>query len=237
MNEQESYRYIKENLDYFGMSHEELENYLADLVENGPFYYPLALLNRKAALLPGFGDAGSQVLSATGRKDLVLEIRSLTAALVVIEVFLDYHWRITGKPGFVTAISLTGKTQLKLREWATNMISPSIDWNTIVAAVYLDTGRMNKINFKTFGSTKIDFIDLLLPGTFDSNGILWACSDMLKQLLLEPISKKSKLENDSAYLHIRDSLETNEPSSLAAYLFRVFSKRHDRRACRELLNR
>ena len=86
---------------------------------------------------------------------------------MVIEVFLDYHFLITGKPGFVSANSLTGKTLLQLREWATNLISPSVDWNTIVAAVYLDPGRINKINFKTFGPTKIDYLDLLLPGTFD----------------------------------------------------------------------
>ena len=69
LNERESYRYIKDNLEYFGVSNEDLENYLSNLVETGPFYYPLALFNRMAALLPGFGDAGSQVLSAVGRKD------------------------------------------------------------------------------------------------------------------------------------------------------------------------
>ena len=72
MNERESYRYLKDNLDYFGISHEELENYLSNLVKTGPFYYPLALFNRMATLIPGFGDAGTQVLSATGRKELVL---------------------------------------------------------------------------------------------------------------------------------------------------------------------
>ena len=222
-NERESYKFLAGQVNYFGLNHELLEENLATIGERGAFTNPMSLFKRMAEMLPGFEDAGAQILSAMASDNLVLEIRSLPATLVVLEIFLDYHWKITGKPALVNAISLSGKSQLKLREWATDMISPSVDWETIVAAVYLDPTRVRKLKCIGTGVNRENIIRetyaaiMLPPGEINANALYWHVDDELREAILEPRGTCKKTSVDPVVTYIRNRQNGRGPVSIDAF--------------------
>ena len=187
--------------------------------------------------IPGFADAGAQVLSASAEQnDLVLEIRSLAATLVVIELFLDYHWKIVGQPALVTGISLTASTQLKLRQWASDMISPMNDWPTIMAAVFLDPLRVRQVRLAGKGIPNLQYLSILLShGEVNINAIRWATTDELRKELLIPFDAAAGADRDPAFQYLMKRREDEEPACLAAFVFRVSNKRKTKKECVKLL--
>ena len=135
-NERESYKFMRQNAALLGLSTRDIKKYMTTVLERGTFYEPMALFNRLTALLPGFASIGDRIVSAAGKDKLVLQVRSLPATLVVIEVFKDYHWRVTRKPALVQSLSLAGTSQLAIRGAVSPFLSRTLDWQTALAAFF-----------------------------------------------------------------------------------------------------
>ena len=150
-NERESYKFIKEHAASLAIRKEDLKTPLTTVLERGPFNYPLTLFRRLGVCLRGFQGIADAIISAVGRQRLVLRVRGLSAMLAVIEVFLDYHWRVTRMPALVQDLALDGASQLTLRQVTTELLSPTVSWQDILACVFLDYLRVMPLSLEGEG--------------------------------------------------------------------------------------
>ena len=124
--ERESFKYMRAHLGECNTTDRRLREQLTTAMQRGVMYDPMKLFERLGASIPGFAQAASRVLAAVGRRHLVLKVRSMSSALDVSEVFMDFHWRETHTLALITDFALDADSQRELQPMTANLLSPSV---------------------------------------------------------------------------------------------------------------
>jgi hypothetical protein len=235
-----AYRFVWANAVALGVPLIELEKAIDNAVRYGTISNPMHLIQRLAESIKAFKPAAARVVSATGYENLVLVVKSSTAALIVAEVLIDYHWRHTHKCAFVKSFSLTRECLRVLVPSLVQLVSTSVTMDMLLAACYADNMRAGKCPIQR-GRPKepeVDKRDLLTrilgEKKFSREQIRLELTPAEQAVLREPFVGK-KVQQDGVHKYIQGHRQNLKPVPPAFYAVRCFGTRESSEQANKIL--
>ena len=182
----------------------------------------------------GFQAVVKKIRSAAGREILVLHVEGMTAAILAVYAFSQYHLDVTDTEVCILDWVLCGHSQFYLRRALANCREELPDWPYLVSSIVFDLARLSNFQFQGNGKqpnpkmNNQEYLDYTF-GSIDEKHVDWSLINFVTGVdtaslltdLLATVPAGTNAKKDPVFISFEHCRQTAQLTPFLVYALRL----------------